>query len=483
MLKRQTRMLLSPYLSIYDKIIPKDNVLRQMKELVDFSFIHEELQSKYCLDNGRNAIDPVILFKYLLLKAIFKLSDRDVVERSRYDMSFKYFLDLEPEAEVIDASTLTKFRKLRLKDSNLLDLLIGKTVEIALDKGIIKSKAIIVDSTHTRARYHLKSPGEVLLEYSKDLRKAVYEVNEKIKGKFPKKVDNGLLEDEIEYCRKLIEVIKSEESLLFYPSVTEKMNLLEESIEDELENIELSKDEDAKVGHKTADTSFFGYKAHLAMTEERIITAATVTSGEKADGKELIELIEKSKKNGIDVEEVLGDTAYSEKDNLEYTKEKNIKLISKLHPLVSNGTRKKEEEFFYNKDAGMYVCKQGHMAVRKAKHQRKNSKENPRMFYYFDIEKCKRCPQREGCYEEGSKSKVYTVAIKSEVHKEQQEFQESEYFKERAKERYKIEAKNSELKNRHGFDVASSSGLLGMQLQGACTIFAVNMKRIIKLLG
>ncbi|MGI6706790.1 MAG: transposase, partial [Clostridia bacterium] len=162
MLKRQTRMLLSPYLSIYDKIIPKDNVLRQMKELVDFSFIHEELQSKYCLDNGRNAIDPVILFKYLLLKAIFKLSDRDVVERSRYDMSFKYFLDLEPEAEVIDASTLTKFRKLRLKDSNLLDLLIGKTVEIALDKGIIKSKAIIVDSTHTRARYHLKSPGEVL---------------------------------------------------------------------------------------------------------------------------------------------------------------------------------------------------------------------------------------------------------------------------------------------------------------------------------
>lgn len=219
------------------------------------------------------------------------------------------------------------------------------------------------------------------------------------------------------------------------------------------------------------------------MTEERIITAATVTSGEKADGKELIELIEKSKKNGIDVEEVLGDTAYSEKDNLEYTKEKNIKLISKLHPLVSNGTRKKEEEFFYNKDAGMYVCKQGHMAVRKAKHQRKNSKENPRMFYYFDIEKCKRCPQREGCYEEGSKSKVYTVAIKSEVHKEQQEFQESEYFKERAKERYKIEAKNSELKNRHGFDVASSSGLLGMQLQGACTIFAVNMKRIIKLLG
>lgn len=51
--------------------------------------------------------------------------------------------------------------------------------------------------------------------------------------------------------------------------------------------IEYSKDKDAKVGHKTADTSFFGYKTHIAMTPERIITAATITTGEKHDGKEL----------------------------------------------------------------------------------------------------------------------------------------------------------------------------------------------------
>ncbi|TCL69304.1 DDE family transposase, partial [Hydrogenispora ethanolica] len=64
----------------------------------------------------------------------------------------------------------------------------------------------------------------------------------------------------------------------------------------------------------------------------------------------------------------------------------------------------------------------------------------------------------------------------------QMEFQASDYFKEKSKERYKIEAKNSELKHRHGYDVASSSGLVGMEMQGAATIFAVNMKRIIKLL-
>jgi transposase len=131
MIKKQTSLALSPYMGIYDLIIPKDNLLRQMNQLVDFSFIYDELINVYCQNNGRRAIDPVRLFKYLLLKNIFDISDVDVVERSKYDMSFKYFLDMTPEEEVIDPSTLTKFRKLRLKDSNLLDLLINKSVEIA----------------------------------------------------------------------------------------------------------------------------------------------------------------------------------------------------------------------------------------------------------------------------------------------------------------------------------------------------------------
>ena len=143
----QQRFVLSPYMQIYELVVPKDNLLRQIKELVDFGFIYDELIDKYCPDNGRNAVSPIRMFKYLLLKSIYDLSDVDVVERSKYDMSFKYFLDMAPEKEVIHSSTLTKFRKLRLKDMNLLDMLIAKTVQIALDKGIIKSKSIIVDAT------------------------------------------------------------------------------------------------------------------------------------------------------------------------------------------------------------------------------------------------------------------------------------------------------------------------------------------------
>ena len=483
MMSMQQSIKLSPYMGLYDLIVPKDNMLRQINDLVDFTFVYEELKDKYCLDNGRNAIDPIRMFKYLLLKTIHDLSDVDIVDRSKYDMSFKYFLDMTPEEEVIDPSSLTKFRKLRLKDINLLDLLINKTVEIALEKEIIKSKSIIVDATHTKARYNQMKPKEVLMERSKKLRKAIYQVDETMKSKLPSKTKTDVLEDEIAYSQKLIEVIEKEETLIQYPVVKEQLNLLKETIADDLEQIKCSKDQDAKVGHKTSDSSFFGYKTHLAMSEERIITAAVITTGEKNDGKQLQSLIEKSEEAGVQVEEVIGDAAYSEKENIIYSNENEIKLVAKLNPIVTQGTRTKEDEFDFNKDAGMYVCKAGHLAIRKARTGKRNVGKNQKDTYYFDIKKCQSCPLKEGCYKDGAQSKTYSVTIKSTEHSQQLKFQEGEYFKEKSKERYKIEAKNSELKHRHGYDVATSSGLIGMELQGAMAIFTVNLKRILKLMG
>jgi IS5 family transposase len=276
--------------------------------------------------------------------------------------------------------------------------------------------------------------------------------------------------------------VEKEEAIREYPKVKEKLNYLKEIVEDHMEHLQFLNDPDARVGHKTADSSFFGYKTHIAMNEERIITAAVITTGEKSDGKQLQTLIEKSRETGMGIDTVIGDTAYSEKENIQYANQNEVQLVSKLHPQITHGTRKKEDEFEFNKDAGMYVCKAGHMAIRRARTGTKNIGRNQKDTYYFDIDKCKQCSFREGCYKEGAKSKTYSICIKSMEHSEQKKFQESEYFKEKARERYKIEAKNSELKHRHGYDVASTSGLVGMQMQGAMAIFTVNLKRILTLL-
>jgi transposase len=481
MLFQQQKLQLSEYSSLYSIIVPQDNLLRKINDLIDFSFIHDELENKYCHTNGRTAESPIRMFKYLLLKTIYTVSDVDVVDRSRFDMSFKYFLDMSPEEEVINPSSLTKFRKLRLKDTDLLNLLISKTVTIAIEKGIIRSKSIIVDATHTLSRTNPFSAIEVLPERSKQLRKAIYTFDEQWKEHMPKKNEDNDLEKELAYCKELEKHVEKEESMYSIPAVKEKLNLLKETIQDAQENITLSKDTDARIGHKSAESSFFGYKTHLAMTEERIITAAVVTSGEKGDGPELPELLEISQENGIDVDTVIGDAAYSGKENIKLTSEQNIKIVAKLNPSITQGFRKEEDKFDYNKDADLYVCPAGHMAIRKARQGKKNSGKNQVDTYYFDVEKCKTCPLNQGCYKDGAKTKSYSVSIKSDLHQEQAAFQETDYFKEKSKHRYKIEAKNSELKNVHGYGRASSYGITNMQMQGAIAIFTVNLKRILKL--
>ena len=481
MLVQQQTIQFSEYSSLYDLIVPKENLLRKINDLIDFSFIYDELLNKYCTNNGRMAESPVRMFKYLLLKTIYTVSDIDVVERSQYDMSFKYFLDMNPEDDVINPSSLTKFRKLRLKDTDLLNLLINKTVTIAIEKGIIRSKSIIVDATHTLSRSNPFLAIDVLRERSKLLRKTVYSFEQEFKEHMPEKNTYNDLEKELAYCKELEKRIGNEPSISSIPAVKEKLNLLKETVEDTQENFTLSKDTDAKTGHKSADSSFFGYKTHLAMTEERIITAAVVTSGEKGDGPELPRLLATSQKNGIDVDTIIGDGAYTGKENLKLTSEQNIKVVARLNVTIAQGARKDEDKFDYNKDADRFVCPAGHLAIRKARGGTKDVGKNQVDTYYFDVEKCKTCPLKNGCYKDGAKTKTYSVSIKSELHQDQMAFQQTEYYKEKAKHRYKIEAKNSELKNVHGYDRAISYGITNMQMQGAIAIFAVNLKRILKL--
>lgn len=482
MLRKQEQLILSPYSQLYDILVPEDHVLRRINTLVDFSFIYDELKENYTVDFGRNAADPVYMFKLLLLKIMNPLSDRDLCERARYDMSFKYFLEIAPEDDIVHPSLLSKFRKQRLKDINLLELLIKKSIDVAKENNIPLGNTIIVDATHTLSRFQLLSPIEALRRQSSLLRKACYGVDEFIKDTFPTKNTSNDIQDELDYTVALIQSIEKNESLQLIPDVKEKFNLTKEMITDYEDhmNIATSNDPDAKTGHKSADTSFHGYKNHMAITEDGLVTGLVVTSGDKADGKYLCELIDQSRTNGIDVKAVIGDTAYSGKENLEKCSKENISLYAKLNPIVSKGFRKKEDEFYFNKDAGMFVCPEGHMAFRKVKSLMKNHARNEKVIFYFDVEKCKSCPLEGVCHKIGAKSKSYTITIKSDLHQEQLNFENTDEFREKSKIRYRIEQKNSELKNRYGLKKSMSNGLFGMTIQSVSTVFIANMKKIIR---
>ena len=132
----------------------------------------------------------------------------------------------------------------------------------------------------------------------------------------------------------------------------------------------------------------------------------------------------------------------------------------------------------------MYVCPEGHMAIRKVRSGVKDPDKPLRESYFFDIEKCKICPLKEKCgFKDDQKTKTYNVTVRmSKLHEDHLEKQESEEYKILSKERYKIEVKNAELKNSYGYGECAYAGLHGMSLQAGVSVFAVNVRRIIRLL-
>lgn len=476
MLRIDGQLKLSEYQTIYDLVVPENHILRKIAEEIDFTFVNKMLEASYCKNFGRPAKEPEMMFKILFLKRMYDLSDEALIQDLGYNMAFKFFTGLAPEDKTIDPSLLTKFRKTRITEDMLEDML-TETIRQAIDKGLIKSRAIIVDSTHTYSKGNPETPTQILRRLTKGLRREIYQTQPELAECFPEKpLETAEIEDELKYTKKLIEELKGE---LSYKASEKQYEKIKELLQDDrIKSIQSSEDNEATIGHKSKEDSFFGYKNHIAITDERMITGLEVTTGRSADTKILKTLVEKSQKNGIVVEEVLGDKAYSSKDNIDYCNGNNIKLVSRLNTVVSNGNSR-DEEFIYNKDAGIMQCPEGHLAMRCD--IRKGKYDNQYYTYCFSMKKCKKCVRYATCCKPGAKTKTHSITVIGETRGKQQEFEESEYFKERIKDRYKIEAKNAELKQAHGLSRCKYTGLFGMKIQMYFSAFVVNIKRMIRL--
>jgi len=227
---------------------------------------------------------------------------------------------------------------------------------------------------------------------------------------------------------------------------------------------------------QNANDGFFGYKNHIAVTEdEQLITALGVTNGNESDTPHFEKLVEQSVERGINFDEVLGDTAYSSAKILEFAESKKIKVVSKLHP-NTNATEKSTEFIHFNKDANTFECVCGHLA-------KKNSPtKSGKVSFNFTANFCKNCPHKKNCITNKSDThKRICLSENFEIHKKQAIFQKTDYFKERYRRRPIIEGKNAELKGNYGLGRTRGTGLYSMKVQSFVTAFCANVVKITKL--
>lgn len=53
-----------------EDLVSEDSLYRKIDESINFSFIYEEVKDLYCEENGRQRIDPVVLFKLVFIEAL-----------------------------------------------------------------------------------------------------------------------------------------------------------------------------------------------------------------------------------------------------------------------------------------------------------------------------------------------------------------------------------------------------------------------------
>jgi transposase len=137
--------------------VPEDHILRRIHVLVDFSFINDLVKESYCVYYGRPANEPELLFRLLFLQFLYNLSDERVIEDSQYNLAYKWFLGLNPEDSLPDSSQLSRFRVHRLGASRV-EKVLEHIIKQSVEKELIQSKALIIDSTHTLANAAKGSP-------------------------------------------------------------------------------------------------------------------------------------------------------------------------------------------------------------------------------------------------------------------------------------------------------------------------------------
>lgn len=155
--KADTQVTMLSLLTAND-LVPEDHPIRKIKPIVDNAL--RELSPKFTkmyAETGRPSIPPERLLKSCLLIALYSVrSERQFCERLRYDLLFKWFLDMNIIDTAFDASTFSK-NKERLLEHQIAREFLGVVLDEARRRRLLSEDHFTVDGTLLEAWASVKS--------------------------------------------------------------------------------------------------------------------------------------------------------------------------------------------------------------------------------------------------------------------------------------------------------------------------------------
>jgi len=138
--------------------VRKDHPLRTIRAMVDevLHALSPELDGMYARE-GRPSIAPEKLLRAQLLQMLYSIrSERLLIEEIDYSMLFRWFVGLNLDEDVWDATTFTKNRD-RWLEAEVAKRFLQQVVEQAQQKGLTSDEHFTVDGTLLEAWASVKS--------------------------------------------------------------------------------------------------------------------------------------------------------------------------------------------------------------------------------------------------------------------------------------------------------------------------------------
>src|SRR3712207_5215736 len=83
-----------------DALVPKEHIIRKIDAAIDFSFIYEKVKPFYS-SIGKPSIDPVVLFKIILIQYLFGIrSMRQTIQEIEVNLAYRWFLGYGLEEKI-----------------------------------------------------------------------------------------------------------------------------------------------------------------------------------------------------------------------------------------------------------------------------------------------------------------------------------------------------------------------------------------------
>ncbi len=157
MLSKNESNLKQVQLVSLEELVPENHILRQIEHAVDFEFIYNLVEDKYCLDNGRPSIDPVTLIKIPIIQYLFGIrSMRQTIRDIEVNLAYKWFLGLDFYDKVPHFSTFGKNYKRRFEGTTLFEEIFNNILKQCMAHNLVDTKTIFIDSTHIKAHANNK---------------------------------------------------------------------------------------------------------------------------------------------------------------------------------------------------------------------------------------------------------------------------------------------------------------------------------------